>query len=99
MVYFESEITTRFSCNMHFKNFPDVKVKNFTTERICCVFKQLKVYVHRVNLYFLFKVCSIKIESFAYDTENLGFKWHSPGVEFSNVIEIPQFKLEGKKNP
>ena len=47
---------------------------------------------------FLFQVCSIKIESFSYDTENLGLEWHSPGVEFSNVIEIPQFKLEGKKN-
>ena len=47
---------------------------------------------------FLFQVCSIKIESFAYDKENLRFKWHSPGVEFANVIEIPQYKLEGKTN-
>ena len=46
---------------------------------------------------FLFQVCSIKIESFAYDKENLLFKWHSPGVEFANVIEIPQLKLEGIK--
>ena len=47
---------------------------------------------------FLFQVCSIKIESFAYDKENLLLKWHSPGVEFANVIEIPNLKLEGKKN-
>ena len=45
---------------------------------------------------FLFQVCSIKIESFAYDKENLLFEWHSPGVEFANVIEIPNLKLEGK---
>ena len=44
-----------------------------------------------------FQVCSIKIESFAYDKENLLLKWHSPGVEFANVIEIPQLKLEGKR--
>ena len=47
---------------------------------------------------FLFQVCSIKIESFAYDKEDLLLKWHSPGVEFANVIEIPNLKLEGKKN-
>ena len=63
------------------------------------VFKHLNVEVHRGNLYFfLFQVCSIQIESFAYDKENLRFGWHSPGVEFANIIEIPHFKLEGKTN-
>ena len=52
-----------------------------------------------VNFIFLFKVCSIKIESFAYGKrEDLRFGWHSPGVEFAKIIEIPHFKLEGKTN-
>ena len=85
MVYFESEITAKFSCSLHFMDFPDVLVKIMFTLAV-------------LTYIFVFQVCSIKIESFSYDTENLGLEWHSPGVEFSNVIEIPQFKLEGKRN-
>ena len=85
MVYFESEITAKFSCSLHFMDFPDVQVKIMFTLAV-------------LTYIFVFQVCSIKIESFSYDTENLGLEWHSPGVEFANIIEIPQFKLEGKKN-
>jgi len=35
---------------------------------------------------------------FGRDVAEACFKWHSPGVEFANIIEIPQFKLEGKLN-
>ena len=53
---------------------------------------------YRGNLYFSFQVCSIQIESFAYDKHNLRFEWHSPGVEFAKINGIPHFKLEGKTN-
>ena len=42
-----------------------------------------------------FKVCSINIESFAYDMEDVNFKWSSPAIDLANNIELPQFKLKG----
>lgn len=41
------------------------------------------------------QVCSINIESFAYDMEDVNFKWNSPAIDLANNIELPQFKLKG----
>ena len=43
------------------------------------------------------QVCSINIESFAYDMEDVNFKWNSPAIDLANNIELPQFKLKGYK--
>ena len=40
-------------------------------------------------------MCSINIESFAYDMGDVNFKWSSPAIDLANNIELPQFKLKG----
>ena len=42
-----------------------------------------------------FQVCSIQIESFAYDMEDVDFDWANPAIDLAKNIELPQFKLKG----
>merc|ERR1712227_434191 len=41
------------------------------------------------------QVCSIQIESFAYDMEDVDFNWATPAIDLANNIELPQFRLKG----
>lgn len=87
-IYLEMRLSATLSCHMRFEHFPmDVQVS---------VDWLIESSVNFKCLHFR-QVCSINIESFAYDMEDVNFKWNSPAIDLANNIELPQFKLKGYK--